>query len=111
MPTLLDDAPDSPATPASANRLRVTMAAVRVAFTWLGIRKSLTAAQKEQAADGFGAERTYLSAGKKLLDTSHPVFKAVTSIRNQAIWLLAEDFAAVPGAGNSADPPGRHRPV
>mgnify|MGYP003446089764 CR=1 FL=1 len=61
------------------------MAAVRVCFTWLGLRKTLTADQKDQAAEGFGAQREYLSAGKKLLDTSHPAFKAVTAIRHRAI--------------------------
>lgn len=61
------------------------MAAARLSFTWLGVRKSLTAAQKNQAADTFGAEGKFLSAGKKLLDTSHPAFKAVTAIRGRAL--------------------------
>jgi hypothetical protein len=61
------------------------MAAVRLAFTWLGVRKTLTAEQKAQAADTFGAETSFLSAGKKLLDTSHPAFKAVTSVRGRLI--------------------------
>src|SRR5688572_11207760 len=82
------DSPPTRTTTSSTERLRATMAAVRVAFVWLGIRKTLTAAQKEQAAEGFGAEREYLSAGKKLLDTSHPAFKAVTSVRHRvgAYW-------------------------
>jgi len=86
MPTLLDDLPA--AANDSVERLRATTAAVRVMFTWLGVRKTLSAEQKSQAAESFGAERTYLSAGKKLLDTSHPSFKAVTSVRTQilAYW-------------------------
>lgn len=68
-----------------SQRLRTTMAAARLSFTWLGVRKSLTAAQKNQAADTFGAEGKFLSAGKKLLDTSHPAFKAVTAIRGRAL--------------------------
>lgn len=86
MPTLLDDLPDT--ANESVERLRATTAAVRVMFTWLGVRKTLSAEQKSQAAESFGAERTYLSAGKKLLDTSHPSFKAVTSVRTQilAYW-------------------------
>jgi hypothetical protein len=86
MPTLLDDLPT--AANDSVERLRATTAAVRVMFTWLGVRKTLSAEQKSQAAESFGAERTYLSAGKKLLDTSHPSFKAVTSVRTQilAYW-------------------------
>ena len=61
------------------------MAAARLSFTWLGVSKSLTLAQKSQAADSFGAEAKFLSAGKKLLDTSHPAFKAVTAIRGRMI--------------------------
>jgi len=72
-----------PSTPAS--RVRTTMAAVRLAFTWFGTRKTLTGEQKAQAADAFGAEGQFLSAGKKLLDTSHPAFKAVSAARGRII--------------------------
>ena len=71
-------------TPASV-RLQATMTAARVSFTWLGVRKALNTHQKDQAAKSFGAEGKFLSAGKKLLDTSHPAFKAVTAIRSSAI--------------------------
>lgn len=82
--TLLDEArPRRSATP--SQRLRTTMAAARLSFTWLGVRKSLTVSQKNQAADSFGAEGKFLSAGKKLLDTSHPAFKGVTAIRGRAV--------------------------
>ena len=70
-----------------SRRLRTTMAAVRLAFTWFGVRKSLSAQQKEQAADSFGAESSYLSAAKKLLDTKHPAFKTVTAVRGRAVSL------------------------
>ncbi len=84
MSSLLDSPPSrNQSTP--SDRLRATMAAVRVMFTWLGSRKTLTQEQKSQAADTFGAERAYLSAGKKLLDTSHPAFKAVTAVRTRVI--------------------------
>lgn len=65
-------------------RLRHEMAAVRLSFTWLGVRKSLNSHQKSQAASSFGAEGKFLSAGKKLLDTSHTAFRAVTAVRTQA---------------------------
>ncbi|HEX3654933.1 MAG TPA: hypothetical protein VHV55_03965 [Pirellulales bacterium] len=84
MSTLLDN-PTHTSTPASAHRLRTTMAAVRVSLSWLGVRKTLTQEQKARAAESFGAQGQYLSAGKKLLDTSHPAFKAVTSIRGRLI--------------------------
>ncbi len=66
-----------------AERLRTTMAACRVQFTWFGIKKSLTAEQRAQAAEPFDAEGQFLSAGKKLLDTKHNAFRAVTAIRTK----------------------------
>ena len=84
MTTLLDE-PQTQRTVSPSEQLRTTMAAARLSFTWLGVRKSLTSAQKNQAADSFGAEGKFLSAGKKLLDTSHPAFKAVTAIRGRAV--------------------------
>ena len=67
----------------SIDRLRATMCATRVSFEWFGTRKSLTRDQKAQAAESFGAEGAFLSAGKKLLDTGHPRFRAVSAVRNQ----------------------------
>ena len=67
----------------AAQRLRTTMAACRVQFTWFGTKTSLTAEQKAQAAEAFGAEEQFLSAGKKLLDTKHTAFRAVTAIRTR----------------------------
>lgn len=84
MTTLLDE-PQTQRTVSPSDRLRTSMAVARLSFTWLGVRKSLTSAQKNQAADSFGAEGKFLSAGKKLLDTSHPAFKAVTAIRGRAV--------------------------
>ena len=74
---------DEPTTTTPAQSLRESMAAVRVSFTWFGTRKSLTAEQRAEAAQPFDAEGQYLSAGKKLLDTSHPAYKAVTAIRGK----------------------------
>ena len=71
----------------AARRLRALMAAVRLSFTWLGVRKSLSADQKAEAAESFGAEGNYLSAAKKLLDTKHPAFKSVTAVRGRALSL------------------------
>ena len=73
------------ALPEAAGRMRSTMCATRVSFTWFGTRKTLTSQQKAQAAESFGAEGEFLSAGKKLLDTRHPRFKAASSARNRAI--------------------------
>lgn len=84
MSTVLEDTTSHPAT-SPAHRLRTTMAAVRVSLSWLGVRKSLSLEQKNQAADTFGAVGEYLSVGKKLLDTRHPSFKAVTAVKSKAI--------------------------
>lgn len=88
MTTLLDQPSATRTSTNPAQRLRTTMAAVRLAFTWFGVRKTLTPEQKAQAAESFGAEGKFLSAGKKLLDTKHPAFKAVTTIKGrvQAFW-------------------------
>ncbi len=61
------------------------MAAVRLSFIWFGTRKTLTPAQKSEAADAFGAEGEFLSAGKKLIDTRHPAFKEVTAVRGRIV--------------------------
>lgn len=98
MTTLLDEMPAvTSITP--ARRLRATMAAVRVMFTWFGVRKSLSHEQKAQAADAFGAEGSFLSAGKKLIDTSHAACKAVTSVRSQVILFWRSLTVPYPEAG------------
>jgi len=94
MTTLLDhlDTRSAPAatgtTITPAQRLRSTMAAARVSFTWFGVQKTLTREQKAQAAEAFDAEGQFLSAGKKLIDTRHSAFRAVTAIRGKvdAYW-------------------------
>ena len=82
-----------------SDRLRTSMAAARVSFTWLGVRKSLSSSQKDQAANHFGAESKFLSAGKKLIDTSHPAFKAVTNVRSQTITYWKEASLPFPEPG------------
>ena len=83
MSTLLDEPVRQQSS--AAERLRTTMAAVRVSMSWFGTRKSLTAEQRAEAAEPFGAEARFLSAGKRLLDTTHPAFKAVTAVRGKVI--------------------------
>ncbi len=85
MTTTILDPMESPPSMGPAQRLRVTTAAVRVSFTWLGVRKTLTPEQKSQAAESFGAEGDFLSAGKKLLDTKHAAYKEVTAVRGRVI--------------------------
>jgi hypothetical protein len=80
MTTLLEAPPTPP-----SERLQTTMSAVRLSFTWFGTRKTLSHEQKAQAADTFGAEGPFLSAGKKLLDTRDARYRTVTAVRTQAI--------------------------
>ena len=84
MSTVLDEPVSRQAT-SPAQRLRTTMAAVRVSFMWLGVRKTLTPEQKAEAAEPFGTDASFLSAGKRLLDTAHPAYKAVTAVRGKVI--------------------------
>ena len=46
----------------AAQRLRTTMAAVKLSFTWLGVRKTLAPEQRTTAARAFHADRDLLSA-------------------------------------------------
>ena len=68
----------------AANRLRSTMAAVRLAFTWLGTRKTLLPEQRDTAARAFHADRELLSATKLILDTKNPTYRAVAAVRSEA---------------------------
>jgi hypothetical protein len=86
MSTVFDDTRST--STLSGRRLEATMAAMRLSFTWFGTRKTLTQDQKAQAAERFEAEGDFLSAGKKLIDTKHPAFRAVTSVRSRAITLF-----------------------
>jgi len=97
MPALLDE-PTMPAASA-AQRLRATMAAVRLCFCWFGVRKTLSPEQRSQAADAFGAQGDYLSAAKKLLDTSHPAYKGVTSVRGRILSFWKGISLPYPEAG------------
>ena len=66
----------------AANRLRTTMAAVRLSFTWLGVRKTLAPEQRTTAARAFHADRELLSASKLILDTKNPAYRAVAAVRS-----------------------------
>jgi hypothetical protein len=68
-----------------ARRLRRMAAAVRVAFTWWGLHKTLSAQQKEEVSDFTGADVRLLSAGKKIIDSRHEAFRRLTSVRTRIV--------------------------
>ena len=92
---------------AAAQRLRAETAAVRLSFTWPGVTKTLTREQKATAADPFGADSRSLSAGKKLLDTSHPAFREVTAVRGRITSYWKEQSVPYPEPGVRLVPRGR----
>jgi hypothetical protein len=71
-----------------ATRLQAETTAVRLHIRWPGTRKSLSRDQKQQAASAFDADSRTLSAAKRLFDTSHPSFRAVSAIKTKAgaLW-------------------------
>jgi len=85
MPRVLNRPAASRPSRTPAEQLRATMAALRVSFMWFGIRKTLTPEQRSQAAESFGAEGQFLSAGKKLLDSKHPAFRAVNAVKHEVV--------------------------
>ncbi len=98
MTTVLEQ-PRTSVSSTPASRLRLTTAAVRLTFTWFGIRKTLTAEQKNQAAESFGAEGHFLSAGKKLLDTKHPSFRMLTGVRHRIVSYWKDSTLPYPDPG------------
>jgi hypothetical protein len=58
---------------------------VRVHFTWWGVRRTLTARQKEEVGDTYGADARLLSAGKKIIDVRHEAFRRLTSLRTRIV--------------------------
>ncbi|QEG24781.1 hypothetical protein [Mariniblastus fucicola] len=85
MSTTLEPQPDVEATTSdtATERLRLTMAACKLSFNWFGTTKSLSDDQKATVADSFGADREVLSAGKRLLNTKHPAWKNVSSLKSR----------------------------
>jgi Asp-tRNA(Asn)/Glu-tRNA(Gln) amidotransferase C subunit len=83
----------------ASEQLRSGMAAVRVVFTWLGTTKTLSHHQKAVAAGAFDADGTAISASKKLLNSKHPAFAAVTKIKGNATKYWKESSLPFPEPG------------
>lgn len=78
------DEPSRVAQPSAAERLRTTMAAVKVAYTWFGVRRALAPQQRSTAAQAFQADRLLLSASKLILDIRDPAYRKVARVRSEA---------------------------
>ena len=83
----------------AANRLRAAMAAVKLAFTWLGVRKTLAPEQRSTAARAFHADRELLTASKLILDTKNPAYRAVAAVRSEASGYWRAQTLPFPEAG------------
>ncbi len=83
----------------STERIRQDFAACRVKFKWLGTSKTLSSEQKSQAAESFGADGNSISAGKKLIDTKHDAYRALTSIKSQITRYWKDNSLAYPESG------------
>ena len=70
--------------------LRAKTSGVRVTIRRFGASKILTAEQTRRAAGEFDAEARMVKASKKLLDTNHKLYKAVTSVLSKvrSYWNL-----------------------
>src|SRR5262249_55159637 len=81
-------APDFTGLLTPAQRLRITMAPCRLRFFWFGAEKSLTHEQKARAAERFEAAPRSLAATKRLVDSRHPAFRAVSAVghRIESYW-------------------------
>ncbi len=99
MSTVYPHSTDSRHVAVPAERLRDSFSAMRVSFSWLGTRKSLSLDQRQQAASQFGAEQKYISAGKKLIDTGHPAMRAVSQVRRQIVEYWKNSSLPYPEAG------------
>ena len=88
--TLPTTNPATQTSPTAAQRLRTTMAAVKLSFTWLGVRKTLAPEQRTTAARAFQADRDLLSASKLIFDTRNATYRNVARVRSEAsgYWRL-----------------------
>ena len=82
-----------------AQQLKDQTAAVKLRRTVFGVRKRLSPTDRRRAADTFHTQQEFLSASKKLLDTSEPTYKAVTGTigRARSYWKSMTVFYPVRG--------------
>jgi hypothetical protein len=67
----------------ASRRLRQEFSACRLRFTWPGTTRALNDEQKLMAAAPFEASSEAVTAGKRLWNTKHPAYRAVTTLRSE----------------------------
>ena len=90
---------DSDSLSNSVNQVRGDFAACRVKFRWFGTTKTLSTAQKSQAAESFGAQGKAISAAKRLIDTKNDRYRVLTSIKSNIVRYWKDSSLAFPEAG------------
>ena len=83
----------------TVSRVRNNFIACRVKFKWFGTTKSLSRDQKVLAAEFFGADGAAISAAKRLIDTKHESYRALTSIKSQINRYWRDHSLPYPEAG------------
>jgi hypothetical protein len=83
----------------SMNRVRDDFAACRVKFRWFGTTKTLSSAQKSQAAESFGAQSRAISAAKRLIDTRNERYRNLTTIKSKITRYWKDASLAFPEPG------------
>jgi hypothetical protein len=85
MSTLLDEPIHQGSATPAAQRLRTTMAAVRISMSWFGTRTTLTAEQRAEAAEPFAAKmrefQEELAEAVETLDRRYSELKATARNR------------------------------
>jgi hypothetical protein len=90
---------DSDSLSNSVNQVRGDFAACRVKFRWFGTTKTLSTAQKSQAAESFGAQGKAISAAKRLIDTKNDRYRVSTSIKSNIVRYWRDSSLAFPEPG------------
>ncbi|MEZ6093460.1 MAG: hypothetical protein R3C03_04360 [Pirellulaceae bacterium] len=83
----------------AVSHVRQNFIACRIKFKWFGTSKTLTTSQKSQAAESFGADGRAISAAKRLIDTKHECYRALTSIKSQVNKYWRESSLPYPEPG------------
>lgn len=97
--TLLDTSEVATSQSMFAEELQSNMSAVRLAIHWFGTRRSVSASQKNRAAETFDAESNFVSMDKKLIDTQHHAWKNLVAVRGKITTLWKDISLPYPESG------------